>query len=86
MATSSDVRDIMGLSPAPGSSSSEVTKAMILGTDRQTKRSAPRRSEGTRRPEGMNRELYNLLYNDSKDAPPIVPTTYDAQTAAQDKG
>ena len=84
MATSSDVRDIMGLS-TPGGGSSEVTKAMILGTDKP-RRSGHKRPEGARRPEGMARELYNLLYNDSKDAPPIMPTTYDSQTAAQDKG
>ena len=47
---------------------------MILGTDRPKKLYA-RKSEGPmKRPEGMARELYNLLYNDSKDAPPLIPT------------
>jgi len=77
MASSADVRDIMGLSGPSGSSSSgEITKAMILGTDKPKKTAVPaaKAPPGTKRPEGMARELFNLLYNDSKDAPPIIPS------------
>lgn len=28
----------------------------------------------SKRPEGMNREVFALLYNDNKDAPPLLPT------------
>lgn len=28
----------------------------------------------SRRPEGMHREVFALLYKDSKDAPPLLPT------------
>ena len=73
MATSNDVRDIMGLERPSGSSGTEITKAMILGTDRPRK-SHSKKSDIMKKPEGMARELYNLLYNDSKDAPPIIPT------------
>jgi len=72
MASSADVREIMGLSR--DSCPQEVTKEMILGVDKPKKLYA-RKSDGPmKRPEGMARELYNLLYNDSKDAPPLIPT------------
>lgn len=72
MASSADVRDIMGL--ANNSGPQEITKEMILGTDRPKKVYAKKSDTAPKRPEGMARELYNLLYNDSKDAPPLVPT------------
>lgn len=28
----------------------------------------------SKRPEGMHREVFALLYNDNKDAPPLLPT------------
>jgi DNA methyltransferase 1-associated protein 1 len=71
MASSADVREIMGL--APGNQSDVITKEMILGPEK-TKKFYNKKAEGLKRPEGMARELYNLLYNDSKDAPPIIPT------------
>ncbi len=83
MASSNDVRDIMGLERStPGNS--EITKAMILGSDRPRKSHSKKdREPAPRRPEGMARELYNLLYNDNKDAPPIIPS--DSASPA-DKG
>ena len=72
MASSADVREIMGLG-GPSGQPEFMTKEMILGTDKPKKVYA-KKNEGLKRPEGMARELYNLLYNDSKDAPPIVPT------------
>ena len=81
MASSADVRDIMGLSRDSGPT--EITKEMILGTDKP-KKIYPKKSEtGMKRPEGMARELYNLLYNDSKDAPPLIPTE---SVMGKDKG
>jgi DNA methyltransferase 1-associated protein 1 len=72
MASSADVRDIMGLGGNTGPQ--EITKEMILGTDKP-KKVYPKKSDGImKRPEGMARELYNLLYNDNKDAPPLIPT------------
>jgi DNA methyltransferase 1-associated protein 1 len=70
---SNDLRDIMGLEKPMGVSAQELTKEMLLSADKPRK-SQGRRSEPVRRPEGMARELYNLLYNDSKDAPPVIPT------------
>lgn len=71
MASSADVREIMGLG-GQGGQGEMITKEMILGTDKP-KRLYSKKPE-VRRPEGMARELYNLLYNDSKDAPPLIPT------------
>jgi len=62
----------MGLGPS-GGTPELLTKEMILGTDKPRKL-YNKKSESVKRPEGMARELYNLLYNDSKDAPPIIPT------------
>ena len=72
MASSADIRDIMGLAASgrPG----EVTKEMILGTDKPKKIYPKKSDTAMKRPEGMARELYNLLYNDNKDAPPLIPT------------
>ncbi|RZF36479.1 hypothetical protein LSTR_LSTR011266 [Laodelphax striatellus] len=70
-----DVRDILDLEQAP---TPELTKEAILGTtaDKQKKKlslsqPAPKSS---RRPEGMHREVFALLYTDSKDAPPLFQT------------
>ena len=72
MANSADVRDIMGLSANSGPT--EITKEMILGTDKPKKIYPKKSDTAMKRPEGMARELYNLLYNDNKDAPPLIPT------------
>ena len=74
MASSADVRDIMGL---PSAGPTEITKEMILGTDKPKKIYPKKSDTNMKRPEGMARELYNLLYNDSKDAPPLIPTGKD---------
>lgn len=81
MASSADVREIMGLG-MPGGQSEVITKEMILGTDKP-KKFVYKKADVIKRPEGMARELYNLLYNDSKDAPPIIPTD---STIGKDKG
>jgi len=69
MASSADVRDIMGMAPAD----STITKDQILGTDKKK----PKKSVGStfQRPEGMHRELYNLLYSENKELPcPLIQT------------
>ena len=70
MASSRDVRDIMGLSPL---TPAEITREMIM-KENKPKKNYGKKPDGMRRPEGMARELYNLLYNDNKDAPPIIQT------------
>ncbi|KAG0728491.1 DNA methyltransferase 1-associated protein 1 [Chionoecetes opilio] len=69
-----DVRDILELERSP---TPEVTKEVILGL----RKDAPKKrkeKEVMRRPEGMHRELYALLYSDSNkdllDLPPLLPT------------
>lgn len=78
-----DVRDILDLDPAgsnsmPTSATAEqqaINKETIIG---QLLDSNKKRKKGVevfhKRPEGMHRELYALLYSDNKDAPPILPT------------
>jgi len=68
MASSEDVRDIMGL-PAMDNT---ITKDFILG---QGQKKAIKKTGTFARPEGMHRELYNLLYSENKELPcPIIPT------------
>ncbi|KAF7266772.1 DNA methyltransferase 1 associated protein 1 isoform X3 [Rhynchophorus ferrugineus] len=65
-----DVRDIMELErPA----TPEITRESILGTDKPKKKIAPT-TKVSKRPEGMHREVFALLYNDNKDVPPLFPS------------
>lgn len=65
-----DVRDIMELErPA----TPEVTRESILGAEKSRKRSSTG-PKVPKRPEGMHREVFALLYNDNKDAPPLFPS------------
>jgi len=69
MASSADVRDIMGMAPQD----TTITKDSILGTDKKK----VKKSVGNtfQRPEGMHRELYNLLYSENKELPcPLIQT------------
>lgn len=66
----SDIRDILDMEAMP--TSSEVTKETILG-DKTKKKPLPM-IKAPKRPEGMSREVFALLYNDNKDAPPLFPT------------
>nr|CAG4645557.1 EOG090X076S [Lynceus sp. MCZ IZ 141354] len=64
-----DVLDILDIErPA---SPQEVTKESILA--QKVKKPIVKR-EVIKKPEGMARELFNLLYTDNKDAPPLFPT------------
>jgi len=69
MASAADVREIMGITPLDNT----ITKDHILGNDKKkTKKSL---GQGLTRPEGMHRELYNLLYSENKELPcPLIPT------------
>ncbi|CAO1320097.1 unnamed protein product [Diamesa hyperborea] len=62
-----DVREILNIeTPA----TPELTKESLLNKKRTTYEKA----KTVRRPEGMHREVFALLYKDSKDAPPLLPT------------
>jgi len=64
-----DVIDILELE-RPGAP--EITKQSIMGTEKKKK--PPKSGKPRmRKPEGMHRELYGLLYSDDKDAPPLMP-------------
>lgn len=67
-----DVLDILELGrPA----TPEVTKESIMGTGSQKPKPKYKpKNEVLRKPEGMARELFNLLVNDSKDSAPLFPT------------
>nr|CAB3238349.1 DNA methyltransferase 1-associated protein 1-like [Phallusia mammillata] len=69
MAASSDVCDILELK---GDESKTMTKASIINAGIKKK---PKQKENVfKRPEGMHRELYALLYHDNMDKPPLLPT------------
>jgi len=65
-----DVLDILDLERP---NTPEVTKESIMGTQKQKPKYKPK-NEVIRKPEGMARELFNLLVNDNKDAAPLFPT------------
>lgn len=65
-----DVRDIMELDrPA----TPELTRESIIGIDKPKKK-IPTGPKIPKRPEGMHREVFALLYNDNKDVPPLFPS------------
>ncbi|XP_070563025.1 DNA methyltransferase 1-associated protein 1-like [Ptychodera flava] len=71
----SDVRDILDLDGTGSMQRESVTKAPtkedILGSQPKPKKLI----ENTfKRPEGMHREVYALLYSDNKDGPPLIPS------------
>jgi len=67
-----DVQDILGLERPP---TPELTKESIMGSDKMRKRQFElTRTKVSKRPEGMPREVFALLYNDSKGAPPLFPS------------
>lgn len=66
-----DVRDILDLERA---ATPELTRETFLGTDKQKKKFVANVTKQQKRPEGMHREVFALLYNDNKDVPPLFPT------------
>lgn len=78
----SDVKDILewdidGTSKAPTKEQETVSvvskEEIIAGSEKRPK---PKKSNEAifKRPEGMHREVYALLYSDKKDPPPLIPT------------
>uniref|UniRef100_A0A8D9EGX8 DNA methyltransferase 1-associated protein 1 n=1 Tax=Cacopsylla melanoneura TaxID=428564 RepID=A0A8D9EGX8_9HEMI len=66
----SDIRDILELEKdAPA----EITREAIIGVDK-TRKMQPNKYKKEKRPEGMAREVFALLCNDNRDAPPLLPT------------
>nr|CAG4651861.1 EOG090X076S [Triops cancriformis] len=66
-----DVMDILELErPA----TPEITRESIIAGGSKPKPKPKPKVDVVRRPEGMHRELFNLLYNDNKDVPPLFPT------------
>ncbi|KAK6642656.1 hypothetical protein RUM43_004158 [Polyplax serrata] len=66
-----DVRDILDLER---SGTPELTKELILGNADKNRKKPVVGQKQSKRPEGMHREVFALLYNDNKDAPPLFPT------------
>lgn len=71
-----DVRDILELEHP---TTPEVTRETFLGLDK-SKRKIPSGTKVSRRPEGMHREVFALLYNDNKDAPPLFASDTSNKT------
>ncbi|XP_020780350.1 DNA methyltransferase 1-associated protein 1 isoform X1 [Boleophthalmus pectinirostris] len=71
MATGADVRDILELTG--GETDGPISKKDLINSD---KKKSKKSSETLtfKRPEGMHREVYALLYSDKKDAPPLLPS------------
>lgn len=64
-----DILDILDIEQ-PGTA--EITRDSILHGDKMKKKYVT--AKAARRPEGMHREVFALLYNDNKDLPPLLPT------------
>ncbi|CAL1593619.1 unnamed protein product [Knipowitschia caucasica] len=71
MGTGADVRDILELTG--GENDGPISKKDLINSD---KKKSKKSSETLtfKRPEGMHREVYALLYSDKKDAPPLLPS------------
>lgn len=64
-----DILDILDIEqPA----AAEITRDSILHGDKMKKKYVT--AKAVRRPEGMHREVFALLYKDNKDLPPLLPT------------
>ncbi|XP_061436051.1 DNA methyltransferase 1-associated protein 1 [Lethenteron reissneri] len=73
MGTGADVRDILELS-ADGEMVAPISKRdLLLQTDKKKSKKLAE-TPTFKRPEGMHREVYALLYSDNKDAPPVLPS------------
>uniref|UniRef100_A0AAY4BD75 DNA methyltransferase 1-associated protein 1 n=1 Tax=Denticeps clupeoides TaxID=299321 RepID=A0AAY4BD75_9TELE len=72
MATGADVRDILELAGAENDTGPISKKDIINSDKKKSKKSTETLT--FKRPEGMHREVYALLYSDKKDAPPLLPS------------
>ncbi|XP_029906346.1 DNA methyltransferase 1-associated protein 1 isoform X1 [Myripristis murdjan] len=71
MATGADVRDILEL--GGGDNDAPISKKDFINSEKKkTKKTTETLT--FKRPEGMHREVYALLYSDKKDAPPLLPS------------
>lgn len=81
MTTGADVRDILELGGGESETPGIISKKDIINAD---KKKSKKSSETLtfKRPEGMHREVYALLYSDKKDGPPLLPsdTTHGYRT------
>ncbi|CAG5864587.1 unnamed protein product [Menidia menidia] len=71
MSTGADVRDILEL--GGGENDGPISKKDLINSDKKKTKKATE-TLTFKRPEGMHREVYALLYSDKKDAPPLLPS------------
>uniref|UniRef100_A0A674NGD4 DNA methyltransferase 1-associated protein 1 n=1 Tax=Takifugu rubripes TaxID=31033 RepID=A0A674NGD4_TAKRU len=71
MTTGADVRDILELTG--GENDGPITKKDLINSDKKKSKKTTE-TLTFKRPEGMHREVYALLYSDKKDAPPLLPS------------
>ncbi|MCI4380513.1 hypothetical protein PGIGA_G00240790 [Pangasianodon gigas] len=72
MATGADVRDILELAGGD-TDTGPISKKDIINSDKKKVKKSTE-TLTFKRPEGMHREVYALLYSDKKDAPPLLPS------------
>lgn len=63
-----DILDILDIEQP----TAEISRDSILHGDKAKKKYVT--AKAVKRPEGMHREVFALLYNDNKDLPPLLPT------------
>ncbi|KAF3690888.1 DNA methyltransferase 1-associated protein 1 [Channa argus] len=71
MTTGADVRDILEL--GGGDNDGPISKKDLINSDKKKSKKTTE-TLTFKRPEGMHREVYALLYSDKKDAPPLLPS------------
>uniref|UniRef100_A0A8C5I964 DNA methyltransferase 1-associated protein 1 n=1 Tax=Gouania willdenowi TaxID=441366 RepID=A0A8C5I964_GOUWI len=71
MTTGADVRDILELTG--GENDGPISKKDLINSDKKKSKKSTE-TLTFKRPEGMHREVYALLYSDKKDAPPLLPS------------
>ncbi|XP_032243096.1 DNA methyltransferase 1-associated protein 1 isoform X2 [Nematostella vectensis] len=69
----SDIRDILELEQ-PASYGGVPSKDAIVSGMKQPKKPKRVSEQPLKRPEGMHRELFALLYNDNRDSPSLAPS------------
>ncbi|XP_066548554.1 DNA methyltransferase 1-associated protein 1 isoform X1 [Amia ocellicauda] len=72
MTTGADVRDILELGGGE-MDAGPISKKDIINSDKKKSKKSTE-TLTFKRPEGMHREVYALLYSDKKDAPPLLPS------------
>ncbi|XP_052236225.1 DNA methyltransferase 1-associated protein 1-like isoform X2 [Dreissena polymorpha] len=67
-----DVHDILELDRGP--EKEFITKDALMNSDKKKKLARKSDANTFKKPEGMHRELWGLLWTDNRDAPPLIPT------------